>query len=183
MEFIFKDEDLKILNFIKANTPNNIWNNFIEYIFDYDKFYFSLEIYCAAKFKLDNISEQYAMATRIKFVEETFQSEAAEMLCSNESILNIEMVRSLLVFEPHSEIKGTKNPSYSNGSFQINPELVSTSKTSNKCLVDIGLLLELKNKNLNCFILENDEDFSVNEFHMSKNFKQDKCDLYQFIKI
>jgi hypothetical protein len=62
---------------------------------------------------------------------------------------------------------------------EINKEL----KIERTILADVGLWIRLDKKVLNCFIIDNDDDFSTNShFYENVNLKQEKKEIYAFIE-
>ena len=201
-KYLFTEEEIDLIRFIKLNNPVNIWSNIIQYIFDYEEFHIRFEIECCEKILLDenyeenivktengnhNIFEQYVMSVKIEKVNKPFvTNEASEKISSNEKIIEIYLLKSLYYFTKHKEIKGNKNKTYSNESGIINPniEINKNIEIGNKYIVDVGIMILTESNNfLNCFIHNNDEDFGINEFYINDNLMETEKGKYEFIKI
>ena len=103
------------------------------------------------KAKLEKVNNKY------------ISQQASKQLSANEKVNEISVVRTLLYFCKYRRIK--ENPTYYEGdSYISNPdfELDEKLKIEKKFLADIGIVVHLNNRNLNCFIMENDDDFSTN---------------------
>ncbi|HAT65891.1 MAG TPA: hypothetical protein DCS66_15065 [Flavobacteriaceae bacterium] len=175
-EYLFSKQELNLIKFLKTETPFRIWSDPIEYIFEYVDFYIALQIKCVKSFNLGYIIEgnknsfkdsqltQYVLKAKLEKVNNKYISQqASKQLSANEKVNEISVVRTLLYFCKYRRIK--ENPTYYEGdSYISNPdfELDEKLKIEKKFLADIGIVVHLNNRNLNCFIMENDDDFSTN---------------------
>jgi|GEM_PF-1705339 hypothetical protein len=196
-QYLFSKNELELIEYLKSNSPKRIWFEHIQYIFEYDRFYLKLEIECAEKLRLGYIPakkfinepasdfEQYAMVTKLKRVNSKFQSQSgSELLSSNEKITEVNIVRTLLNYCQHIQSKDHSN-FFNTDSYQINPnlEINKELKIERTILADVGLWIRLDKKVLNCFIIDNDDDFSTNShFYENVNLKQEKKEIYAFIE-
>ncbi|MCL8009387.1 hypothetical protein M8845_18325 [Gelidibacter japonicus] len=196
-EFLFSEEELKLIEYLKSNSPKRIWLEPIFYIFEYDNFYIELGIECAEKIQLGylpekkfttqpiNDFEQYVMVARLKKVNYKFKSQkGSELWIENEKITEVNIVRTLLFYCQHVQSKEHSN-FFNTESSQINPNLKINKelKIERTCLADVGLWIRLDRKVLNCFIIDNDDDFSTNS-HCYENvdLKQTKKEVYSFLE-
>ncbi|MCK0114664.1 hypothetical protein M8845_18615 [Gelidibacter japonicus] len=196
-EYLFSEKELELIEYLKSNSPKKIWFEHIQYIFEYDNFYLKLEIECAEKLRLGYIPEkkfierptsdleQYVMVTKLEKINLKFQSQTgSELLSSNENITEVNIVRTLLFYCQHVQSKEHSN-FFNTDSHQINPnlEIDKKLKIEQTCLADVGLWIRLDKKVLNCFIIDNDDDFSTNS-HCYENvdLKRTKKDIYSFIE-
>ncbi|WP_040279750.1 hypothetical protein [Psychroserpens damuponensis] len=196
-EYLFSEKELKLIEFLKSNSPKKIWLEPIFYIFEYDNFYIELGIKCAEKIKLGFIPEkkfinmsvsdfeQYVMIATLKRVNQKFKPQTgSELLIANEKIIELNIVRTLLFYCQHEQSK-ERSDFFNTDSYQINPDLGINKelKIERTCLADVGLWIRLNNKILNCFILDNDDDFSTNSHcYQNVNLKKEKKKIYSFIK-
>jgi hypothetical protein len=196
-QYLFSKIELELIEFLKSNSPKRIWFEHIQYVFEYDSFYLKLEIECAEKLRLGYIPEkkfiiepasdfeQYAMVTKLKRVNSKFQSQTgSELLSSNEKITEVNIVRTLLFYCQHIQSKNHSN-FFNTDSYQINPnlEINKDLKIERTILADVGLWIRLDKKVLNCFIIDNDDDFSTNSHCYEKvDLKQTKNEIYSFIE-
>jgi len=86
-EYLFSEEELKLVQFLKSDSPKKIWLEPVFYIFEYKNFYIQLGIECAEKINLGYIPqekiknewisdfEQYVMVANLKKVNQTFESQ------------------------------------------------------------------------------------------------------------
>ena len=184
IEYLYTLEEIKLINYLKATSPKKIWLEPISVIFEYESFYFELTVLNAEKVKFKNSFDQFVMTTKLSKINSKFRNQELSILISqNEIISNINIVRTLLVFE---SLKKISDNYYEGSSFITNPINITNQDIINRYerIADIGLFVELKNgKCLNCFILENDEDFAMNQFMINDNLKIEKADLYQFLDL
>lgn len=197
-EYIFSDIELNLISFLQSNSPNKIWLEPLSYVFEYDDFYIELGVECVEIIRLDYISEskkenilvsdfeQYVMTTKLKKINQKFKRQVgSELLSKNEKISEINIVRTLLFYcqpkqsKQHSHFFNVYS-SQINPSFQLKDEL----KVKETRLVDVGLWIRLDKKNINCFLVDNDDDFSENLFfNKGIDLKKTKKDIYSFIEI
>lgn len=196
-EYLFSEKELKLIEFLKSNSPKKIWWEPIFYIFEYDNFYIELEIECTEKLNLGFISEnkstntmisdleQYVMIAKLKKLNLKFKPQTgSELLFENESITEINIVRTLLFFCKHRQSSENSNL-FTSDSFLINPklEIANDLLIQQSYLVDVGLQIKINDNYLNCFILENGEDFQMNTFNQMTDLKNEKKELYEFITL
>lgn len=199
-KYIFSEAELDIIRFLKHENPRRIWWNPIQYIFDFDYLHIIIEIQCAEKLMIDDISSEYIIKSEKgeinvleqyvrnvsleKVISEYTPNETCRLLCSNEEINDIKIVRTLLYFCKHRISEQNKGQFFCDSSL-INPNLQidKNIKVERTYLVDVGLLIILKDKFLNCFILENDDDFERNILFQTDNLVNSKKELYEFIDI
>ncbi|MBQ0769022.1 MAG: hypothetical protein KBT58_06995 [Bizionia sp.] len=195
-EYLFSEEELKLILFLKSHSPKKIWMEPIFYVFEYENFYIKLGIECAEKINLGYIPEkkfkneqvsdfvQYVMVANFKKVNQTFKPQiGSELLSENKEITEINIVRTLLFYCQHKQSKERSN-FFNTDSYQINPNLKINEelKIERTFLVDVGLWIRLGEKIINCFILDNDDDFSTNSHcYQNMDLKQKKKDIYSFI--
>jgi hypothetical protein len=91
-EYLFSEKELKLIEFLKFNSPKKIWSEPIFYIFEYENFYLELGIECAEKLNLGFISEnkfentansdleQYVMIAKLKKINLKFKPQAGSEL-------------------------------------------------------------------------------------------------------
>jgi hypothetical protein len=196
-EYLFSEKELKLIDFLKSNSPKKIWHEPIFYIFEYDNFYIELGIECAENIKLGYIPEkkfiniptsdfeQYVMIATLERVNSEFKPQTgSELLMTNEKITELNIVRTLLFYCQHKQSKDHSN-FFNTDSYQINPNLEINMKLKvvKTCLADVGLWIRLNDKILNCFIIDNDDDFSTNSHcYQNVNLKHDKNEIYSFIE-
>ena len=196
-QYLFSKNELELIEYLKSNSPKRIWFEHIQYIFEYDSFYLKLEIECAEKLRLGYLPakkfinepasdfEQYAMVTKLKRVNSKFQSQSgSELLSSNEKITEVNIVRTLLYYCQHIQSEDHSN-FFNTDSYQINPnlEINKELKILQTRLADVGLWISLENKILNCFVIDNDDDFTTNSYYYQNvNLKKEKKEIYTFIE-
>ncbi len=184
--YLFSDEEKLHLKFIRDNSPIRIWNEYIQYVFEYKNFYFILKAKLAEKVcQEDESLFQFAMTTEMKFVDEKFVvQDGCELLCENEPISDVEIVRTKLYFTKYYKLKENY---YRTDSGQINPEmdLPKNIEINEIIIVDAGIGIKLENKRiLNLFINENDDDFTSADFYFREGDYQEELGLkYQFIAL
>ncbi|MDN3725549.1 hypothetical protein QRD02_14280, partial [Aequorivita sp. SDUM287046] len=152
-EYLFSEKELKLIEFLKSNSPKRIWLEPIFYIFEYDNFYIELGIECAEKIQLGYLPEkkfttqpitdfhQYVMVAKLKKVNHKFKSqEGSELLIENEKITDVNIVRTLLFYCQHVQSKEHSHI-FNTESSQINPnlEINKELKIERTCLADVGL--------------------------------------------
>ena len=201
-KYLFSSEEVDLIQYIKLNNPVKVWLNIIHYIFEYNNFYIKFEIECCEKFLLGenfkanitkaengnyNIFEQYVMGIKVEKVSEFFKpNKSYEEINSKEKIVEVFVVRSLCFFTKHKVIKGNVNKTYSKDSGIINPnmEIDESIDAEKRCLVDVGIVIVSEtSKFLNCFLLNNDEDFGINEFYLYDNLIETEKQKYEFLKL
>lgn len=196
-EYLFSKNELNLVKFLKFNSPKRIWLEPIFFIFEYDNFYIELGIECAESIKLDYAPkkqfsskttsdfEQYAMAATLKKRNREFKPQmGSELLVEDENITEVNIVRTLILYCQHSQSKDHSN-FFNLDSSQINPslELDKELNIQQTRIVDIGLWIKLDKKVLNCFIIDNDDDFSTNShYYENADLKQTKNKVYSFIE-
>lgn len=183
---LFSDEELSHLKFIRGQSPLRIWYEYIRYVFEYENFHFTLEVKLAEKISQEQeILSQYAMKTEVKFIEDKFVAQkGSELLSENEKITEIEIFRTKLYFTKHTQIKENH---YEANSGQINPgnDLPTNIEIEKVIIVDAGIGVTLeKERILNLFINDNDDDFTSNDFHYREgDFHEELDSKYQFITL
>tara|TARA_R110000823_G_scaffold315693_1_gene450222 strand:+ start:14162 stop:14764 length:603 start_codon:yes stop_codon:yes gene_type:complete len=196
-EYLFSENELELIKILKSNPPKKIWWEPIFYIFEYDNFFIELGIECAEKINLGCDSEkmakntpisdleQYVMIAKLKRVNHNFKPQiGSELLIVNEKITELNIVRTLLFYCQHKQSQDRSHLFYLDSS-QINPKLEISKelKIERTFLADVGLWIRCDNKILNCFIIDNDDDFSTNSLYsQNDNLKQDKKEFYSFIE-
>lgn len=184
--YLFSDEELSHLKFIRENSPIRIWYEYIQYVFEYENFYFTLKVELAEKiYQAKEFEVQYAMKTEIKFIEDKFVAQqGSQLLSENEKITEIEIVRTKLYFAKYRQITESYNESDSS---QINPNksLPTNIEIEKAIIVDVGISATLENNRiLNLFVNDNDDDFTSNDFNYREgNFYEELCSKYQFIAL
>jgi hypothetical protein len=185
--YLFSDEELSHLKYIRENSPLRIRYEHIRYVFEYENFYFLLEVKLAEKFNFSEESflNQYVMITQMKFVDEKYVAqEGSELLIENEKVLKIEITRTKLYFSKHSKISENY---YNTESAQINPiqNLPLNIEIEKIVLVDAGIILTTENDHIfNFFLNDNDDDFTSNDFlYREGNFYEELGSKYQFIAL
>lgn len=197
-EYLFSESELELIQFLKSNSPRKIWWEHIIYIFEYDYFYIELGIECAEKFNLGYAPEkkseklpisdfeQYVMIAKLKKINEKYRPHStSELLVENQKISELNIVRTLLFHCPHTKSKEHFNL-FNTDSYQINPNINIDEKFDVKrtFLVDVGLWIRTESKIINCFILENDDDFSTNSHcYQNVNLKDREKEIYDFIEV
>lgn len=195
--YLFSENELELIKFLKSNSPNKIWWEPIFYIFEYDDFYIELGIECSEKMNLgyvaekkfinspDSHLEQYVMTAKLKRINLKFKPQTgSELLIVNEKITELNIVRTLLLFCKPKQ-SGKHSHLFYNDSHQINPnlEIDKELKVERTYLADVGLWIRFEDKILNCFIIDNDDDFTTNShIYQNVNLKQDKKEIYCFIE-
>ena len=184
-EYLFSNNELNLIKFLKSNSPKRIWMEPIFFIFEYDDFYIELGIECAEKLNLDFEFEQFAMIATLNKRNQEFKPQlGSELLVENKNITEINIVRTLLFYcqpvksKPHSNF-------FNLNSSQINPtlELDKKLKIQQTRIVDVGLWIKLNKKVLNCFIIDNDDDFSINsQCYDNIDLKQTKNEDYSLVE-
>jgi len=192
-KYLFNDSELELIQFMKSNPPVRIWLDVIYYVFEYDDFHIQMMVNCAERINLDfpdlkerHFLDQYVMVTNFKKISDRFQPQGimSELLIENQTVKEIFIVRTMLCFSEHTQIETN---SYNSDSFQINPNLFNSEdkKIKFRALADVGLSIEFRDKTVDCFIVDNDDDFLRNYDSYSfvpdlEGFKQTN---YQFIKV
>ena len=183
--YLYSDEELSNLKYIRDNSPIRIWFEHIQYVFEYEKFNFTLEVKLAEKINLsdsiqNNHLKQYAMKTAMKFKDKKFVAqEGSELVAENPKIDKIEIARTKLYFAQHT--KKSENL-WNSESGQINPNQNSPKNTEIEITVDAGVILKLENRKIfNLLIIDNDDDFQLtNHKYQEGDFRDELSDKYQF---
>jgi hypothetical protein len=108
-------------------------------------------------------------------------------LSENEEISDIFIVRTLLYYHDYRNTKkaDSVNAGYF-GDFIIHPDSIVDKevKPETMNLVDVGLLIRLKDKFIKAYIRDNDDDFcDFNEIYLHDKFAiSDKLQPYKFIR-
>ncbi len=184
--YLFSEEELSHLKFIRENSPLRIWYEYIRYVFEYEDFHFTLEVKLAEKISKGlEILSQHAMKTEMRFIEDKFVAQkGSELLSENKKITEIEIFRTKLYFTKHTQIKENY---YEANSGQINPEkdLPANIEVEKVIIVDAGISVTLDKKTvLNLFINDNDDDFTSTDFQYREgNFHEELVSKYQFIAL
>jgi hypothetical protein len=174
----YSTEEKLHLKYIEDNSPIRIWFEHIQYVFEYDKFYFTLEIEIAEK-----VLEQFAMKTSIKFIDKKFVAqEGSELLIESEKIEKLEVARTKLFFAKQTK---TSENFYISESGQIKPNQNSPENAETEIEVDAGIILRFENgKVFNLLIIDNDDDFEITNFsYREGDFEKVLSDRYQFIAL
>jgi hypothetical protein len=186
--YLFSDEELSHLKFIRENSPIKIWYEYIRYIFEYENFHFILEIELVEKINFsaeEKDFEQYALKTKILFKDEKFVTRTgSEILSENEKISKIEIARTKLYFTNYKKVSPN---SFHSDSDQINPEksLPTNIKIEKVIVVDAGIIIKFQgSKILNLFIDDNEDDFiSTDMNYREGDFHEELIEKYQFIAL
>jgi hypothetical protein len=191
-KYLFSDEEIELIKFLAVNNPKRIWIEPISYIFEYDSFYLELGIKLAEKFFVETILsfntgeshyEKYVMQATIKQIDSTYQpQELSVVVYEEKNISKISIARTLLYFTKPTQSKEHIN-SYNDIINLINPEIPLLLDAEKKFLVDVGLLIHIDDKDLNCFILQNNDDFEMNGIIEDLEREKPRDSLYQFIEI
>jgi hypothetical protein len=186
--YLFSDEEISHLKYIRENSPIRIWFEHIQYVFEYEKFNFTLEVELAEKVNLsdsikNNHLRQYAMKTAMRFKDKKFVAqEGSELLVENQKIEKIEIARTKLYFTQHTKISESL---YNSESGQINPNQNLPKNIENEITVDAGVVLKLENRKIfNLLIIDNDDDFEFTNYkYQEGDFRDELSDKYQFITL
>jgi len=183
---LFSNEELSHLKFIRENSPKRIWFEFIQYVFEYENFHFTLEIETAQKIMFEEqIVPQYAMKSVIKFLDEKFvPQESSQLIAESKIVAEIEIIRTKLYF---TDIKEISQNSYYSESNQINPDkdLPKNINIKKTVVVNVGICLTLQNREVfNFFINDNDDDFNSNEFsYQNGDYRKELKAKYKFVAL
>jgi hypothetical protein len=211
-KYFYSQNDLELLRFLKSTIPNKIWWNYIQYIFDYRDFYIKIEADSLPE--LPDNNEKYARVTiaSLKKVDEKYDpSEVALLLCENQKILEVYIVRTQVFFSElkkpkkaeTSAIKGFLNSlsGHKTSKFDqfinniegiysdtnIHPTSALPANTSPRLvsLIDVGILIKINNVYIKSFIQNNSDDFmEFDSKYLYDNFDFEKMSkLYEFIKL
>lgn len=211
-KYIYKENEIELIRHLRNNTPEKIWHNFVFYVFDYGNYHLILE--CVGKqAKSQNKSDEAIVAELTRREEKYVPNEHSKLICKNKPIDNIYIVRTFLYFSDFrnfskpekianrikykvkSFIKGKREPIdiIKSGITGIGTEYIChpKSKEAKKVdlnfanLLDVGLLIEIENKYLRCFLQSNGFGFHIwkdKYFYETAELKED-TELYEFIKI
>lgn len=185
-KYLFTDKDFEIIRLIKSKTPQKIWFNVFQYVIDYGDSYINIEVKSTNDPSNYKITHCFESTISFSIINVTFSpGELSILLCENENITDIYIVRTLIY---HSEYrkpnKKDKNIFKSlltsirpentdkfdtfinqinaiTDDFIINPNSVLPDNVNPEStnLVDVGLLIGLKNKYIKAFIEDNNDDF------------------------
>jgi len=189
-EFLFDKNDIDLIKIIWSQNPTKIWFEHTRCVFEYVSFNIELHVELAEKFLIETILiseygnkqiEQYVMTAKFEKINSEYKpSSVAALISENEKIIEISIARTMLSFVKPKQFAENKN-SFQNDSFLINPKLASEKISDKQYLVDVGIKIHTESKILNCFILENDEDFDRNEYFSDIDLNY--SELYEFINI
>lgn len=183
---LFNEHDLELIDFIKTKSPLRIWFCYIAYVFEYEQFYIQMDIYCAERFVFGvKKYKQYVMSVVFKKVETVFELvEGSTLLSENEPIKDIYIARTKLSYK---EIADTESPN-THLEYIKNPDLITEAPEAGRTfLIDAGITIQLENKMLHCYIVNNDDDFVWNIeddlFPNPHEYIANKDNYYKFIKV
>ena len=97
MDFTYKETELEITKYIKAESPPKIWWDFVSYIFDYGDFYFQL-LSEPRRASTQNKSDEAIIGQLTRHVSSFKPNDNAELVCENKDIEEFYVVRAFLYF-------------------------------------------------------------------------------------
>jgi len=185
-KYLFTDKDFEIIRMLKSKTPQKIWFNVIQYVIDYGDSYINLEVKSTTDLSKYEITHSIESTIGFSIINETFSpSELSILVCENENITDIHIVRTFIYHSEYrkpnkkdkkifksflTSIRPENKDNFDtfinqidgiNNDFVINPNSVLPDNVNPEStnLVDVGLLIGLKNKYIKAFIEDNDDDF------------------------
>lgn len=211
-EYIYREQEIELIHHLLNNVPNKIWYNFVFYVFDYGSYHLILK--CIDKeAKSQNKYDEALIAELSREDKEFVPTGDLTLICENKAIDKIYIVRTFLYFSTYrnfnkseiffkriehkikSIIKGGKDPigeiiSKTTGvgaEYICHPksDVVNNINLDYANLLDVGLLVEIENKYLRCFLQSNGFGFHIwkeKYFYDVDDLKEDS-ELYEFIKI
>ena len=188
-KYLYSEKDLEIIKYLKSKKPLKIWWNVTHYIFQYPDFYITIKIVRSPEPPVSFNNQGYIMTAGLKKNDEQFKpSDIAICICENEKISDVYIVRTMLYYHDYRKTKNTDSTmSGYFGDFIVHPDSVVDKDVNPETLnlVDVGLLFKIKEKYINAYIRDNDDDFwDYDEIYLHGNFNlSDKSQPYQFIKI
>jgi hypothetical protein len=211
MNYIYNQEDLKNIKYLKENPPKKIWWDFVYYSFDYGDFYFQLET--SPEIADSQNKNDEAIIGKITKIDKPYVShQNSKIVCENKIINSIYIVRTFLYFSTYQKhslykksiarikaklksISGKKDPlndilAKTNGSWEeitchpkSNEIKYVNPKHSN--LIDCGLILEIEGEILEAYVRCNGFGFNVDENNFFSNVEEVKqiAEKYELIKV
>ncbi len=184
--YLFADEDFETIRLLKSKTPKKIWFNVIQYVFEYDDSCIKLCIKATRDPALNRISNTYETTIEFSVENRSFSpNELSILLCENEKLEELYLVRALVYHsiphEPNQKEKTTlksilhsinpKNKKKLNSmvnnigavtyDYVVHPNatIPKNIKSEHINLVDLGLLICLKDRHIRAFPEDNNDDF------------------------
>lgn len=208
-EYLYEKEDFEILKRLKSETPIKIWWEMIQYVFEYENYYISLEIQALEKKPFTSNHPENVVTPKFKVINKKYKpSEIAVVIAENMSITGSYIVRTILYFETSSVVTskekkgflkifqqfGRKNKKYfesmlnSAMSYSINvqhPDIPFIAEAVEPYVVDVGYVFLLDDKIMECFLEENSDDFDdYDETYIVDYYNfETKFESYKFINI
>ncbi|KAB1064691.1 hypothetical protein F6U93_14435 [Tamlana haliotis] len=188
MNYIFDDIEKNIIEELKNSRPQRIWTEYIKVIFEFEDHFVELE--CVPEIADSQNQADEAMTVKIRKVNTIYEPyKNAHIICENENITEINVVRTFLYFtdsitEPKkvkkmdsiwnriiSKIAGIRKSKIENileGTSRsyhrqiiCNPNSEDAKKASPEFsnLINVGILVKTKEKYLPIFVQSNGYGF------------------------
>ena len=210
MNYIYNQQDLENIKYLKENPPGKIWWDFSRYSFDYGDFHFQLET--SPKLADSQNGNDEAIIGEFTKIDSPFEIyEHSKLVCENKTIDSIYVVRSFLYFTTYQaysfkdrlfaqlatklkSIFGKKDPlddiiSKSAGSWEeitCHPNSIETKSINPKHsnLIDCGLLIEIDGKILEAYVQRNGFGFNhENNYFSDIEEVKEIAQQYEVIKV
>lgn len=210
--YTFKLKEIELVKNILLDPPKKIWYDFVWCVFDYGDYHIKLE--CLDEPADSQNKSDRAIIASINRIEEKFiPSEGTELVCEEEIIQNIFIVRTFLYFTTYRnhtwiekfckqsihKIKSLLNDGEDllgillsktiggNSEIICNPNSREAKSINPEYanLLDVGLLIKINDKYLRAYLQDNVYGF---HFWDGKYFFNEKeltqdYDLYEFIEV
>jgi hypothetical protein len=184
--YLFSDNDFEIIRLLKSKTPKKIWFNVIQYIIDYGDSYLKLEVKSTTDPSNYAITHTYESTISFSIEKSIFTpTELSIQLCENENINEIYIVRALIYHSIYRKLDKKEKKNFMSilnsirpgkkdefnalinniegvtNDFVVHPNsgLPQTIDSDLTNLVDVGLLICLKDRYIKAFIENNSDDF------------------------
>ena len=211
-EYIYGNQEIKLIQHLLNNTPEKIWYNFVYYIFDYGSYHLRPDC-MSEQAKTQNDYDEAIIAELSRKDEKYDPNEHSVVVCENKSIENIYIVRAFLYFSTFRNYtkseKLSNRFSYKLKSFfklktepldkiisettGVGAEYVCHPKSEEvndvdleySNLLDVGLLIEIENRYLRAFLKNNGFGFHIRKekyFFETDDLKED-VEQYELIKV
>ncbi|PRP67753.1 hypothetical protein [Nonlabens agnitus] len=189
MNYTFDPQEKAIIDTLENSNPERIWTQFIKIVIEFKDYYVELECIPEVADSQNDADEAMTVKIR-KFENTYEPCKHAKVIVENQSILEIKRVRTLLYFTDSitdpvetkkidsqwnkilSKISGLRrsriDKMFESGSSSYHDEIICNPKAPQaqvikkefSNLIDVGLLLKVKDKFVPAFLLSNAYGFN-----------------------
>ena len=211
-DYTYKERELEYVQYLKNYPPKKVWWDFVEYVFEYDAFYFQLE--CISEIADTQNESDEAIIAHFTKHEEPFKPRVeTKLVCENKKIEDIYIARTFLYFstvknfsklemfyrqfkqrakvfltmkkDPFGDAVSESAGSHAEITCHPRSEEAKGVDPRYSNLIDVGLLIQIDGKCLKTFLENNGFGFHIwnDKYFFEPKELKSITGQYEFIKV